>query len=228
MHCDNLRYIVLQICITQIPGEYIINFISLLIISISYSSLPYEYLRRFFIFISIFHILKNIQGGVVMIFYLWLFSEIQFPHHWRSFHLCSKFPNLIFQISEIEIEIHFHARKGNSWNVFLGQIWSLDLLEILQWYSGSKWKWRSITFWWHVCPPSCSILLICPTRYFANGQSRLFQCFEYFNTLILSYLEYFYGMPVLYPLLLIHPTRYYANLSYFNALNTWILEYLNT
>ena len=33
MHCDNLRYIVLQICITQIPGEYIINFISLLIIS---------------------------------------------------------------------------------------------------------------------------------------------------------------------------------------------------
>ena len=34
MHCDNLRYIVLQICITQIPGEYIINFISLLIISI--------------------------------------------------------------------------------------------------------------------------------------------------------------------------------------------------
>ena len=133
---------------------------------------------------SIFNI-KNIQGGVVMIFYLWLFSEIQFPHHWRSFHLCSKFPNLIFQISEIEIEIHFHARKGNSWNVFLGQIWSIDLLEILQWYSGSKWKWRSITFWWHVCPPSCSILLICPTRYFANGQSRLFQCFEYFNTLIL-------------------------------------------
>ena len=34
--CDYLRYIVLHLCITQTPGEYRINFISLLILSIFY------------------------------------------------------------------------------------------------------------------------------------------------------------------------------------------------
>ena len=52
---------------------------------------------------------KNMPGDVI--FYLWLFPEIQFSHHWCSFHLCSKFPNVIFKFSVFEIRICFSLKK---------------------------------------------------------------------------------------------------------------------
>ena len=174
-------------------------------------------------YISYFHFqilkysifLKDIQGGVV-IFYLWLFPEIQFPHHWRSFHLCSKFPNPIFQISQFEIEIHFHAGKDDSWNIFPGQILSIDPLELfhfLQWYSESKWKWRSVSFRGHVCSLS-SLLLKCPTQYSLNDESRP-------NISMLWILKYFW----LYAYL--KSARCYTRLNILRMVNL-IFQYLNT
>ena len=152
-----------------------------------------------------------------MIFYLWLFPETQFPHHWRSFHLCSKFPNPIFQISQFEIEIHFHTGKDDSWNIFPGQILSIDPLELfpfLQWYLESKWKWRSVSFRGHVC--SLSSLLICPTQYSLNDESRP-------NISMLWILKYFWSYVYLLS------ARCYTLLSILGMVNLAlsILEYLN-
>ena len=44
--CDYLRYIVLHLCITQIPGEYRINCISLLILSIFFCSVTFPSLTK--------------------------------------------------------------------------------------------------------------------------------------------------------------------------------------